>query len=124
MPPAKACIAYGIVVLAVSGPALHAETTFDGVYTGKRVLTKGSGPACPTEENVSVTISGETLRFTDGSLRSFVLAFHPHQDGSFSQIHADIGGDSVLIQGRIAGDALEADVTNRACEHHWHLKKG
>ena len=84
MPTAKACVAYGIVVLALSGPALHAGTTFDGVYTGKRVLTKGSGPACPTEEDVSVTITGETLSFTNGSLRGFVLAFQPHQDGSFS----------------------------------------
>jgi hypothetical protein len=31
-------------------------------------------------------------------LPSFVLAFHPHQDGSFRQIHADIGGTEVRLQ--------------------------
>jgi hypothetical protein len=45
----------GTVPLAVAEPASAAENAFDGVYTGKRMLTKGSGPACLTEENVSVT---------------------------------------------------------------------
>lgn len=40
-----------------------------------------------------------------------------------SQIHTDIGGASELIQGRIVGDVLEADVSNGPCEHHWRLTK-
>lgn len=53
--------------LAVAGttPALGAEHTFDGVYSGKRVLTKGAaGPNCPAEEAVSAAIHDETLTFT------------------------------------------------------------
>jgi hypothetical protein len=51
--------------LAVEGiPALGAAHTFDGDYSGKRVLTNGSaGPVCPAEDDVSVTIHGNTLTF-------------------------------------------------------------
>jgi hypothetical protein len=70
----------GMICLAVAGP-LAAEDMFDGVYTGKRVLTKGSGPQCPAEDDVSVTIHGETLTFTNSALKNFLLPFNPHQDG-------------------------------------------
>jgi hypothetical protein len=116
----------GIVCLAVAGPALGAESTFDGVYTGKRVLTKDSNPSnpsCVTAEDVSVTIQGTTLAFTNSALRNFPIEFNPHQDGSFNEIYVDAGGRSVTIQGRIIGDVIEADATNPPCEHHWHLKK-
>jgi hypothetical protein len=109
--------------LAASGPPLGADT-FDGVYTGKRALTKGPGPQCPPlSEDVSVTIHGDALTFTNGALRNFSIGFDPHQDGSFSEISTPTGGASVLIEGRIVGDDLDADVTNGPCEHHWHLKK-
>ena len=50
------------LVCVVAGPALAADHTFDGVYFGERVLTKGSGDTtCPSEDGVSVTIHGETL---------------------------------------------------------------
>jgi hypothetical protein len=114
----------GIICLVVAGTALGAENTFDGVYTGTRVLTKGSGPQCPAEDSVSVTIHGETLTFTNSALKNFLIAFNPHQDGSFSQVYVDVGGDAVTIQDRIAGGVLDADVTNAPCEYHWHLKKG
>jgi hypothetical protein len=113
-----------MICLVVAGPALGAENTFDGVYTGKRVLTKGSGPQCPAEDDVSVTIHGETLTFTNSALKNFLIAFNPNQDGSFSQIYVDAGGDAVTIQGRVTGGFLDADVTNPPCEYHWHLKKG
>jgi hypothetical protein len=113
-----------MVGLAVVGPALRAENEFDGVYTGKRVLTKGSGPTCPTEEDVSVTIHGATLTFTNSALRNFAMGFVPHPDGSFGEIYTDIGGASVLIRGRIVGDVLDADVSDGPCEHHWHLTRG
>jgi hypothetical protein len=114
----------GLLVVAVAEPALGAADTFDGVYIGKRVLTKSSGPACPTQDDVSVTIHGAELTFTNSQLRNFVIGFDPHQDGSFRQIYTDIGGASVLIQGRIVGDVLEADVTDGPCEHHWRLTRG
>jgi hypothetical protein len=111
----------GLIGLAAVGPTQGADT-FDGAYTGKRVLTKGSGAACPTEDDVSVTIRGGALTFTDSALRDFSIGFDPHQDGSFRMMSV-IGGDPVLIQGRIVGGVLDADVTNAPCEHHWHLTK-
>jgi hypothetical protein len=112
-----------MICFAGAGPALGAENTFDGDYAGKRVLTAGSSPTCPAEDDVSVTIHGETLTFTNSALRNFLIAFTLHQDGSFNQIYIDAGGDTVTMQGRITKGFLDADVTNPPCAHHWHLKK-
>jgi hypothetical protein len=92
-----------IAYLLCGGLALGAEGTFDGGYVGKRVRTKGPTPPCVAEENVSVTIHGGTLSFTDSALRNIVIGFEPHQDGSFERIYKDIGGGMVLIEGRIVG---------------------
>jgi hypothetical protein len=73
--PAKCAIVY---VLSI-GLAFGAEGTFDGVYTGKWSPTKGPVPPCAAEEDVSVTISGETLTFTHSKLQNFGLGFQPHQ---------------------------------------------
>jgi hypothetical protein len=74
---------------------------------------------------VSVTINGATLTFTNSALKKFTLSFYPTQDGSFAQIYE--GGDTVNIRGRVNGDVIEADVTdysaNPPCEYHCHLKK-
>ena len=115
----------GMICLAVAGSALSAEDTFDGVYTGKRVLTKDTGgPGCPAADEVSVTVHGKMLTVTISEHQTFVISFNPHQDGSFSQISVDVDGDTVTIHGRITGGVLDADVTNPPCEYHWHLKKG
>jgi hypothetical protein len=48
------CAIYGMICLAITGPASAAGNTFDGVYTGKRLLTKGPTSAqCPAEDPVS-----------------------------------------------------------------------
>jgi hypothetical protein len=115
---------FGLCLTVVVIPALGADYTFDGVYNGKRSLTKGRvGPDCPAEDDVSVTIHGETLSFTNSVLKKFMIGFDPHKDGSFREIYADEGGATVNIVGRINGDVLDADVTNPPCEQHWHLKK-
>jgi hypothetical protein len=112
------CLAVSAIV------ALAAEHAFDGVYSGKRVLTKGSAdPTCPAQDDVSVTIHGETLSFTNKALRNFAIGFHPRQGGSFHSTYTDVGGATVDILGQVTGGIIEADVTNRSCEHHWHLKK-
>ena len=67
----------GLLVVAVAAPALGAAETFDGVYIGKRLLTTGSGPGCPTEDDVSVTIHGAALTFTDSELRNSSSALIP-----------------------------------------------
>jgi hypothetical protein len=105
-----------------AGPTLAADA-FDGTYSGRRVLTKGSTPQCVPSEDVSVTIQGGALTFSDSALRNFSIGFDPHPDGSFGLISSAINGASVLIQGRIAGNVLDADVSNGPCDHHWHLTK-
>jgi len=117
------CLASALgLYLAVAGsPALGAEHTFDGDYSGQRVLTKGSCPAAV--DDVSVTIHGETLTFTNSALKKYVIGFFARQDGSFDEIHTDVDGDTVHVVGRIVGDVIEADVNNPPCEYHWHLKK-
>jgi len=120
--------ALGLCLAVAGSPALRAEPMFDGVYTVKRSLTEGrAGPTCPAEEDVSVTIHGKTMSFTDSALKKFAIGFYPSQDGSFGETYQGEGGDTVNIRGRIIGDDIEADVTDYAtdppCEHHWHLKK-
>src|SRR5438067_1398260 len=100
------------MICLVAETALGAEHTFDGDYSGKRVLTKGSaGPNCPAEDNVSVTIHGETLTFTNSALKKFTQPFDPGPDGSFGQTYTDAGGAIVHYHGRIIGDVMDADVT-------------
>ena len=112
------------MICLVAGPALSAEPEhkYDGVYTGKRSLTKGTS-SCPAKGDVSVTIHGERLTFTNGVLEKYTMPFYPGSDGSFGQTHTE-GSYVVRHRGRIIGDVLDADVTNPPCEHHWHLKKG
>jgi hypothetical protein len=104
----------GMIWLIVPWPALGAENTFDGVYTGKRVLAKDAGdPGCPVAEEVSVIIQGKMLSFTNSEVKNFIIAFNPHQDGSFLEIYVDpVDDDTVTVQGRIAGGFLDADVIN------------
>jgi len=111
--------------LAVAGiSALGAEHPFDGLYSGKRVLTKGSaGPLCPADDDVSITIHGETLLFTNSAARNFGVGFYPRQDGSFHQTYTSEGGAVVDIRGRVTEDVIEADVKNPPCEYHWSLQK-
>jgi hypothetical protein len=113
-----------VICLAVAGPALSAGNTFDGTYTGKRVLTKGIDRTCPTEDDVSVIIHGESLTFSNSKLRGFIIGFEPRPDGSFSEVSTGIEGTTVQIDGHIVGDVLDADVTTTACQHHWHLTRG
>ena len=107
--------------VALTEPALSADNRFDGVYTGKRVLTKGSNQVCLAEDDVSVTIHGEALTFTNSRLHDLTIGFEPHPDGSFNLLTAGGDGGYMFIQGRIVGDAIEADVADSVCEHHWHL---
>jgi hypothetical protein len=111
----------GLINLAAADTALATEDKFDGVYTGERVLTKGSKQTCPTKDDVSVTIRGGALTFTNNKRRNFPMGLHLHPDGSFRQISAGVGGNLVLTEGRIVGDVIDADVSAANCEHHWHV---
>ena len=116
--------ALGLCLVVAGSPALGAEQNFDGDYSGKRVLTKGpAGAYCPAEDDVSVTIHGETLTFTNSALKKFTQPFDPAPDGSFGQTYTDAGGAVVHYHGRIVGDVIDVDVTNPPCEYHWRLKR-
>jgi hypothetical protein len=125
MSPSRRLAAVTGLCLAVGGsPALGAEHPFDGVYSGKTVLTKGTAsPTCPAEDDVSVTIHGETLTFTNSALKNFTQPFFPGPDGSFGETYTDAGGAVVHYHGHLAGDVMDVDVDNPPCEYHWHLKK-
>jgi hypothetical protein len=114
-PLARVCLAsvLGLCLAVAGSPALGAEHTFDGDYSGKRVLTKGSaGPACPAEDDVSVTIHGDMLTFTNSALKKFTQPFYPASDGSFGETYTDEGGRAVHYHGRIVGDVIDADAKN------------
>ena len=112
-----------LCIAAAAIPALGAEHTFDGVYSGEKSADRRLGSYCPAEDDVSVIIYGEMLSFTDSALRKFRVGFYPGQDGSFGEISVGEGDNAVQIRGRLVGDIIDADVTNGACKHHWHLKK-
>ena len=96
------------MICVVAGPALSAEHKYDGVYTGKRSLTKGTASAtCPAEDDVSVTITGETLTFTNSAFKKYIMPFHPHSDGSFGETHIEKEGSYVRYHGRIIGDVMD-----------------
>jgi len=116
---------FGMMCL-VAGSALSAEPThkYDGVYTGKKSLTKGTASTtCPAEADVSVTITGETLAWTDSAYKNFTQAFDPAPDGSFGETHIDAGGNVFHYHGRIVGEVIDADTDNPDCDYHWHLKR-
>ena len=114
---------FGFALLSLATPPAAQPVSFDGTYTGKRVLTNGDKTFCPTEDNASVTIKGDNLTFTDSNAKDYTIDFSPRSDGSFSELSAIIGGAVVAIRGRINGNALDADVPSAHCQHHWHLEK-
>jgi hypothetical protein len=118
-------IVYGLTCLAIACATLAAGNEFDGVYVGARLPTKGSTPPCAPRESVSVTITGDELRFTNSKLQNFGLTFDPNPDGSFDMTYEDVGGTTVDIRGRVAKGVLDAHVVNygTACEYQWHLEK-
>jgi hypothetical protein len=112
----------GAICLATAGLAL--ADSFNGTYTGKKVLTKGDPAACaPREDSVSVTIGDNALTFTTSELKNYTIGFDPRPDGSFHQLLVDVNGATVDFRGRVVGSVLDADVTNIPCVHHWHLEK-
>ena len=114
----------GIALLGLATSPATLAGSFDGTYSGKRVLTKGDTPSCPAEDDVSVTISDRILIFTNSVLQKLATGFYSLPDGSFAMIEPEIGGGGIVtIRGRIIGNTLDADVINGPCQYHWHLQK-
>ena len=111
-----------IACLALAAPAF-AENSFDGTYSGERVLTKGDPSGCVAKDTVSVTIHGSQLTFSNSAAKDYTIGFFPQSDGSFGQLSGNIGGDVVDIRGHVGNDVLDADVSGAYCTHHWRLRK-
>ena len=111
---------------AIAGPSMAAGGPYDGTYQGKRVRVDGPAELCPAEDDISVTINGTTLKFTNSRYQDYDLDLEPDKDGSFDKTTI-AEGTIVLIKGRITGGTLDADVQNFAsdnkCKYHWHLTK-
>src|SRR5215469_337031 len=75
----------------LGGTRLVMADAVDGTYTGERVLMQGSPSACVAKDAVSITIHGDQLIFTNSRTKNYTISFHPHPDGSFVQLSADIG---------------------------------
>jgi hypothetical protein len=112
-----------IACLALAVPAFGAETSYDGTYTGERVLTKGDPAVCTAKDPVSVVVHGEMLTFTNSKAKDYTMTFAPRADGSFGQLSANISGLVVHITGQFGAGVLDSDVTSANCKHHWHLEK-
>ena len=113
----------GIALLGLATPPATLAGSFDGIYTGKRVLTKGDNPPCPAQDDVSATIQDGAVTFTNSALKNFGIGFDVQPDGSFNEIDTEMGGAVVIIHGRIVGNTLDADVINGPCQYRWHLQK-
>lgn len=87
------------------------------------MLTKGPAESCPANENVSVTIHGDVLTFTNAAVRNYAMGFAPQPDGNFTNSHVEIGGDIVSIRGRIEGGVLDANVTHPRASIPGSLKR-
>jgi hypothetical protein len=118
MLPVMACI-------IIAGLTLGASNSYDGTYAGKRSLTDGNTPFCAGQENVTVTITGSTLKFTNSEWRDMPMRFNPRPNGAFGGSFEDPGGHVVDVSGEATGTAIDADVLNygNGCGHHWHLEK-
>jgi hypothetical protein len=99
-------------------PALSDEQNFDGVYSGKRVLTKGEADStCPAEDDVSVTIHRGTLTFTNSALQNFPQPFDHSPDAQFGETYTDREGAVVQLSWSYSW-IIDADVSNPPCEYH------
>lgn len=111
----------GVTCLAVSASPLRADNAADGIYIGKRL---GKNASCqPVEDNVSVVVRGHVLEFTNDRLINKQIQFNLKPDGSFNQVHVDIGGSVVSIKGQITEGVLDAQVDDNTCKYQWHLTK-
>ena len=111
----------GCVVVAIS--ASGAENSFDGTYTGERLLTKGDAAVCVAKDPVSIVIHGDELTFTNSGVKNYTISFSPRADGSFGELSADVGGVVVVIRGHVGAGVLDSDVRGSQCTHHWHAEK-
>ena len=107
------------------GGSAWAAGPYDGNYTGTRTRIDGPDQLCPAQEDVTASIQGKLLTFSNSKLQNFQIGIDPTPDGSFGDVYPDNEGNSVNIEGRITGGTLDADATNYStkCKHHWHLTK-
>jgi hypothetical protein len=122
MPTRRRALPLTAACIALAVPAFGAENSFDGTYTGERVLTVGD-PATLRGHAASATIQGDQLTFTHSAEKGYTIGFSPRADGTFVQLSANTRGVAVNIRGHIGAGVLDADATSASCTHHGHLEK-
>ena len=123
MPNSRRAFLLTAACIALAVPAFGAENSFDGTYTGERVLTVGDPATCVAKDAASATIQGDQLTFTHSAEKGYTIGFSPRADGTFVQLSANTRGIAVNIRGHIGAGVLDADASSASCTHHWHLEK-
>jgi hypothetical protein len=103
--------------------AAVAANPFDGTYVGQRSITRGTESACGRAGSATLTVADGHVSREYGHA-TITSAVGP--DGSFSasaQYMLSPRVNTARIEGRISGEALEADVEGYACKFHYSLKK-
>jgi hypothetical protein len=109
----------------VPATGVLAEGKFDGAYAGTAVLAVGSNTAECKNYPTSISIVNDQLVFVSWGGRSTIKTTVA-ADGTFSgsgQHHMFRGVVVQTLVGKVAGNALDADIENPACKFHLFLKK-
>jgi hypothetical protein len=75
-----------LACMVLAAQAFGAENSFDGTYTGERVLTKGDPAARGAKSLVSGTINGTVMTVTHDVAKCYAMGFFPKADGSFGAL--------------------------------------
>jgi hypothetical protein len=119
-------------LIAVAGLAIAAQAAgpFDGTYTGQAALVSGNGGAVCKTFATSITVTDGHLTYVHGTYA--VVKTDVAADGSFNgsgAITAIAGGRGghasaeVTLQGKVAGSAIDAQVSSPNCAFHLILRK-
>ena len=125
-------VAGASVLVAVAGLAFAARAAgpFDGTYAGQAALVSGNnGGVCKTF-NTSISVTDGHLTYVHGGYA--VIHTDVAADGSFNgsgagtAIQGGRGGRApadVTLQGKVAGSAIDAQVSSPNCAFHLTLRK-
>jgi hypothetical protein len=118
-------------LIAVAGLnyAAQAAGPFDGTYRGPATLVSGNNSAVCKTFATSITVTDSHLTYNHGAYA--VINTDVAADGSFSGSAAinAVGGRGthapaqVTLQGKVAGSAIDAQVSSENCAFHLTLRK-
>jgi hypothetical protein len=113
----------------VVSTALAGGSSFDGSYSGEKVVTLGSQPVCGSNDALSITVADGAFEYSYLAVLSKMTIA---QDGTFKDKEVKgggrSGGQTLITTGTISKSVLQADfnvsdVRGPVCSYHWSLKK-